>query len=64
MTSRGKGDRRERQLREIVALVDAGALQRAAGLALEHLACFPQDGEALAHAGALADRCPPATDAR
>jgi hypothetical protein len=39
--------RRERQLVEIAALVVAGARGRAAGLALEHQAEFPDDAELL-----------------
>jgi hypothetical protein len=39
--------RRERQLVEIAALVVAGARDRAAGLALEHRAEFPDDAEML-----------------
>ena len=45
--------RRDRQLRQIAALVAAGAQQRATGLALEHLACFPQDADALAEVRAI-----------
>ena len=41
--------RRERQVVEIAALVVAGDRERAAGLALEHLAEFPDDAELLAH---------------
>jgi hypothetical protein len=40
--------RRERQVVEIAALVVAGDLARAAGLALEHLRAFPGDVELLA----------------
>ena len=40
--------RRERQVVEIAALVVAGRRERAAGLALEHVAEFPADGELLA----------------
>jgi len=58
MTSPGRRARRDRQLLEITALIAAGAHQRAAGLALEHLAGFPQDAGALTDA--LADRHPPA----
>ena len=54
--------RRDRQLRQIVALVEGGAHQRAAGLALEHLACFPNDTEALVRAGALSDDTRPTAD--
>jgi hypothetical protein len=39
--------RRERQVVEIAALVVAGASARPAGLALEHLAEFPDDAELL-----------------
>ena len=39
--------RRERQVVEIASLVVAGAPSRAAGLALEHLAEFPDDAELL-----------------
>jgi hypothetical protein len=58
MTSPCHTDRRVRQLREIAALVDAGAHQRAAGLALEHLACFPEDAAALVDAGAVTEPTP------
>jgi hypothetical protein len=40
--------RRQRQLREITALAAAGEADRAAGLALEHLAQFPEDAARLA----------------
>ena len=40
--------RRERQIVEIAALVVAGDADRAAGLALEHTATFPDDAELLA----------------
>ena len=40
--------RRERQIVQIAALVIAGDAARAAGLTLEHLAEFPDDGELLA----------------
>jgi hypothetical protein len=40
--------RRERQLVEIVALVVTGDMDRAGGLALEHLVEFPDDEELLA----------------
>jgi hypothetical protein len=40
--------RRERQVVEIAALVVAGDLGRAAGLACEHRAEFPDDAELLA----------------
>ena len=53
MTSPSPGDRRDRQLRQIAALVAAGAHQRATGLALEHVACFPQDADALVAVGAI-----------
>ena len=39
--------RRERQLGEIATLVAEGATDRATGLALEHLAEFPDDAELL-----------------
>jgi len=39
--------RRERQLVEIAALVVTGDRARAAGLALEHIAEFPEDSELL-----------------
>jgi len=39
--------RRERQIVEIAALVIAGDTERAAGLALEHTAQFPDDSELL-----------------
>ena len=54
--------RRDRQLHQIAALVAAGAHQRAAGLALEHLVCFPQDAEALVEAGAFTDEPTPTAD--
>ena len=41
--------RRERQVVEIAALVVCGAHQRAAGLAREHAAEFPEDAALLAH---------------
>jgi glutamine amidotransferase PdxT len=41
--------RRERQLVEIAALVVRGAHERAAGLALEHRAAFPEDTALLLH---------------
>ena len=56
------GRRRERQLRQIAALVAAGAHQRATGLALEHLACFPEDADALGDTRAIADRTPAAAE--
>jgi hypothetical protein len=56
MTSPSPCGRRGRQLCQIAALVAAGAHQRATGLALEHLACFPQDAERLVEAGAIIDR--------
>ena len=40
--------RRERQIVQIAALVIAGACDRAAGLALEHTAQFPDDADLLA----------------
>jgi hypothetical protein len=40
--------RRERQIVQVVALVVSGARERAAGLALEHTAEFPDDAELLA----------------
>jgi hypothetical protein len=40
--------RRERQLVEIAALVVTGDMDRAGGLALEHVAEFPGDAELLA----------------
>jgi hypothetical protein len=40
--------RRERQIVEIAALVIDGAAVRAAGLALEHTAEFPEDADLLA----------------
>jgi hypothetical protein len=40
--------RRERQLAEIEALAAAGQAGRAAGLAREHLAAFPDDAAVLA----------------
>jgi len=39
--------RRERQIVEIAALVIAGDAERAAGLALEHTAEFPDDADLL-----------------
>ena len=45
--------RRERQVVEIAALVVDGDVERAAGLALEHLAEFPDDVDLLAR---VADR--------
>jgi hypothetical protein len=39
--------RRERQIVEIAGLVIAGERERAAGLALEHTAKFPDDAELL-----------------
>ena len=44
------GTRRARQIAEITALVVAGDRERAAGLALEHLAEFPADAALLARA--------------
>ena len=41
--------RRERQLVEIAALIVTGDIDRAGGLALEHVAQFPDDGELIAH---------------
>ena len=41
--------RRDRQIVEIAALVVAGDRARAAGLALEHAAEFPEDVEVLVH---------------
>jgi hypothetical protein len=49
MTSTPTNARRYRQVVEIAALVVAGDRERAAGLALEHAAEFPGDGELLAH---------------
>jgi hypothetical protein len=46
--------RRERQLVEIAALIVAGDLERAGGLALEHVVEFPDDAELLARVGATA----------
>jgi hypothetical protein len=43
--------RRDRQIVEIAALVVAGDRRRAAGLALEHTAEFPDDVELLARVG-------------
>lgn len=40
--------RRERQIVEIAALIVAEDRERAVGLALEHLAEFPEDGDLLA----------------
>jgi hypothetical protein len=40
--------RRERQIVEIAALVIAGDGERAAGLALEHTAAFPDDADLMA----------------
>ena len=40
--------RRERQLVEIAALIVTGDIDRAGGLALEHVAQFPDDAELLA----------------
>ena len=37
--------RRDRQLLQIAALIVAGDMQRAAGLALEHVAAFPHDAD-------------------
>ncbi len=45
--------RRERQVVEIAALVVAGELDRALGLALEHTAEFPEDVELLARVAAV-----------
>ena len=39
--------RRRRQLAEITALLEGGRHDRARGLALEHLAEFPEDAESL-----------------
>jgi hypothetical protein len=44
--------RRERQIVEIAALTVAGDVERAAGLALEHTAQFPDDVELLEHISA------------
>jgi hypothetical protein len=44
----GAAGRRERQVVEIAALVVAGCGERAAGLALEHIAKFPDDADVLA----------------
>jgi hypothetical protein len=41
--------RRERQVVEIAALIVAGSADRAAGLALEHTAQFPDDAELMTH---------------
>jgi RimJ/RimL family protein N-acetyltransferase len=59
MTTPSPCGRRARQLRQIAALVAAGADLRATGLALEHLACFPQDAAALVEAGAITDQTDP-----
>jgi hypothetical protein len=48
--------RRDRQLVEIAALVVAGHGARAAGLAVEHAAAFPEDADLLAR---IADVTPP-----
>jgi hypothetical protein len=40
--------RRDRQLLQIAALIVAGDMQRAAGLALEHVAAFPHDADVAA----------------
>lgn len=50
--------RRERQLVEIAALVVAGDRTRAAGLALEHGAAFPDDADLLARLAHLGARPP------
>lgn len=47
--------RRERQVAEITALVVAGARARAAGLALEHAAEFPDDTDLLERIGAAGE---------
>jgi hypothetical protein len=47
--------RRDRQIVEIAALVVAGHRERAAGLAMEHTAEFPDDADLLARAS-TADR--------
>jgi hypothetical protein len=44
--------RRERQVVEIAALIVAGSADRAAGLALEHTAQFPDDAELMTHISA------------
>jgi hypothetical protein len=44
--------RRERQVVEIAALIVAGDSDRAAGLALEHTAQFPDDAELMARISA------------
>ena len=41
--------RRDRQVVEIAALIVAGDRERADGLALEHLAAFPDDADLLCH---------------
>jgi hypothetical protein len=43
--------RRDRQILEIATLVVAGERERAAGLALEHLAAFPDDEAVVARMG-------------
>jgi hypothetical protein len=56
--------RRERQLVEIAALVVAGDMDRAGGLALEHVVEFPDDVELLARVsptGTHEPSTPPAT---
>ena len=47
--------RRERQVVEIAALVVAGHRARATGLALEHMAEFPDDAELLARVAPIGD---------
>jgi hypothetical protein len=44
--------RRERQIVEIAALVIASNAERAAGLALEHVAEFPEDADVMARISA------------
>ena len=44
--------RRDRQVVEIAALIVAGKAERAAGLALEHTAEFPDDADLLARLAA------------
>lgn len=44
--------RRDRQIAEIASLVVDGQRARAAGLALEHIAEFPDDADLLGHVSA------------
>jgi hypothetical protein len=56
--------RRERQLVEIAALVVTGDMDRAGGLALEHVVEFPDDAKLLARVsptGTYESSAPPAT---